>query len=471
MSEALVAQRMPGPRWWLLLSLALGLGFAVNWGASLALLVVVFLFMVRPFDFLTVFLLLVCGASLVTIAGPAGGLTRSLSLLSLGVLVMLVVYVLTLGPEAFAIVRTRLTWPVLAYGVLSFVNACRGMLVGAEPRYVGLELIAVLSLGTSLLVANALDPERDLKMATVGVIVIAFAPAIRGFIVGTEKAHDMSTYMMAVPGIVGVMLVNLALRSKSMTSIIGLIALSLPLFLHQLITFGRGLWTGCLAGIALSVVLFAGVGRGTGMRWRRVLTVLGLLVLLGAVGGIQAALLLGHGDLLRDAGARFVSIGSTEEKYETRSTFARLWEYAVVARHIQQNPWAGYGLGYAFPVKQPWGLLRTQWVVHQNYLMVWLKQGVIGLLIFIWMIWAAITLGIREARRHREDIWAASWCATMAAGTLFLAVFSISNFPFTEVSGMFLLAILWGGTMALSGAPFLRFRWSRPDIQLRRPEA
>jgi len=326
-------------------------------------------------------------------------------------------------------------------------------------------LIAVLSLGTCLLVANAFDPERDLKLATIGLIVISFGPAVRGFIVGTEHAHSGSTYMMAVPGIIGVMLVNLALRSRTMPSIMGFVALSLPLFLHQLITFGRGLWTGCLAGILLSAVVFAGIGRGTGPRWRRVMTVVGLLVLLGAVGGIQAAILLGHGDLLRDAGVRFASIGSTQESYETRSTFVRLWEYAVVARHIQQNPWAGWGLGFAFPVKQPWGLLKTQWVVHQNYLMVWLKQGLIGLLLFIWLIWTAITFGIRQARRHRDDFWAASWCATMAAATLFLAVFSMSNFPFTEVSGMFLLAILWGGTMAVSGAPFLRVRWSRRDIQ------
>jgi len=88
-------------------------------------------------------------------------------------------------------------------------------------------------------------------------------------------------------------------------------------------------------------------------------------------------------------------------------------------------------------------------------------MGLVGLALFIWMLIQAIRLGIREARR-RTDPWESSWFATAAAATAFLAVLSLSVFPFGTVNEMFLLALLWGGAMSMSSHGKLTVRW-RPE--------
>jgi len=455
-----LAAPAPSYRWWLYLVVVLAVGFTAGWGFAAAGLLALLVFLSRPFDFMMAFLVVVAGASFVTMSGANISLTVQLGLLTVGIVAMLVLYGLSNSDRLLGLSTNSLTWPLLVYTALSTVNAARGLLTGASPRYVGLEYIAVLSLATTLLVANAFRPERDLRVVIPGVILLAFGPAVRGLLVATENLHSVATYSMTVPGIVGVLLVNLALRSKTLMRAMGLIALAIPLFLHQLVTFGRGLWTGCLAGISISVLIYCGFGRGSGPRWKRAGQIVLILVGLGGVGGVETAVALGKGDLIRQAGVRLASVASTGESYETHSTIVRLWEYSIVANFIRKNPVFGYGGGFSFPVHQPWArTTKTQWVVHQNFLFIWLKQGLIGLAVFLWMIWTAVMMGIREARR-RSDPWESAWCATMAGGTLFLAVFSLSNFPFEEVSGMFLLALLWGVTMAIHGSKVLQFRWS-----------
>lgn len=468
MSGSVASSSLPESRWWAVLGLLLAIVFTLGWPAAAVTLLGIFIFMARPLDFLVTFLVVVAGASFVTLGGgPAGALTIQLGFLTIGILGMLGLYVLSYRDRMFSIPLTSLTLPLLAYIFLSLINAIRGVLAGAELRFIGLELIATLALGTSFLIGNVFRPQRDMRLVIGALIVIAFAQAIRGFSIASVMTHSVTVYSMTVPGIVGVLLFNLALRSKKWPAVLGFVALSLPLFLHQFITFGRGLWTGCIAGVLLSALIFAGFGRGMGQRWKRAGQVFAMLVVLGGIGGAQAAILLGHADLLQQAGVRLASITSTEESYETRSTFARLWEYSIVANHLRKNPWLGYGLGFSFSVRLPWSRTSasgvdqsaTQWIVHQNYLLVWLKQGVIGLAVFLWMIWTAIWLGIREARR-RTDMLESSLCATMAGGTAFLAVFSLSNFPFAEVSGTFLMALLWGTTMTYARSGLLRFQWS-----------
>jgi O-antigen ligase len=463
----LAASQVPEYRWWLYLALMLTVGLTAGWGFAALALLGLLVFVARPFDFMVGFLVLVASACFVTMSG--GGLTLQLGLLSIGILLMLALYALSNSDRLFGLPRTSLTWPLLAYGALSTVNAARGILTGASPRYVGLEYIAVLQLGTALLVANAFRPERDLRVVVPGLIAVAFGPTVRGLVVASTQIHAQATYVLAVPGIVAVLLFNLALRCRTLIRALGLIVLSIPLFLSQLVTFGRGLWTGCLAAILLSILVFSGAGRGASSRWiRSGLVVLVLIGLIG-VGGSVTAIALGHGDLLQQAGARFASITTTGESYEARSTLVRLWEYAIVANHIRKNPWLGYGFGYSFPIHQPWSTKTvSQWIVHENFLFVWLKQGLIGLAVFLWMLWTAIGLGIREARR-RTDSWESAWCATMAGATVFLVVFSLSNFPFNEISGVFLVALLWGVTMALTRHDVVELRWSALPSPARRP--
>ena len=273
--------------------------------------------------------------------------------------------------------------------------------------------------------------------------------------------HTAGVYDAAVPGIVGLLLINLSLRSKTKAMTLGWIMISLPLFLHQFLTYGRGLWLGCLAGLVVSVLVFAGVGRGSAARWRQVGLVVGMLSALGVLGAVGIAVMSGETDVLLHAGSRFGSI--TETSTKTGSNIFRLVEYSLALKHIAESPWIGHGIGYTFLGMSAVGFLRfNQWYVHQDFLFVWLKQGIVGLALFVWLIAGAITLGVREARR-REDPWESTWFAATAAATVHLTVFALSNFPFGQVNPIFTLALLWGGAMGMTRNGFVRFQWSTPE--------
>jgi O-antigen ligase len=460
-TRALASLRIPDYRWWALLAAVIATGLLGNWVLAVGVLSLFIVLALRPLDFTAAFLAVVAGASWVNNVG--GRLTFELGLLAGGVLIMLDCYVFACRSRVFTIAKTPLTLPLMLFVGLTMVNVVRGFLQGFTFKNVNLELFPLLGLGSALLVANAFEPRRDQRLAVVAVIGIGFASAAQGFYkFATEGAHATDTYTVAFPGIVGLLLVNMALRAENRTTTAGWLTLSLPMFLHQFVTFGRGLWMGCLAGLMASVIILGGFGPGSVARWRRAGLVILTLIGLGVAGAFQVAIISGQTDILENAGTRLISIGSTKPGYETRSNLIRIWESMEAIRTIKQSPWFGHGIGFTFLVKEPFSSrAAAELAVHENFLLVWLKQGVVGLAVFLWMLAAAVGLGAREARR-RADPWESAWLATSAAATVFLAVFALSNFPFGLVNEMFLLALLWGGSMAMAHEGLVSIRWSSP---------
>lgn len=450
--------RVPALSWWAMLACVIAAGMLVNWFVATAVLVVLLAQVYRPFDFVVAFFLTTAGSTFVYYEG--GNTAFEMSLLSCAILAMLACYVLSNPGQILAVPRTRLTWAILAYLLLSMANAGRGVMSGYSMRYLLLDVLPVLAVGTSLLVGNGFDPKRDLRPIVWGLTGLAYGSAALGFYVFTiVRTHTSGIYFNATPGMIALLLVNLALRARSVWGTLLWTGLSLPLFLHQFLSFRRSLWVGCMAGMITSILVFA-LGRGKRGRWKRVGWVLGVLVAVGALGAASLELFYGQGDILRESAGRFATIGSTQLTMETRSNVIRLVETAGVLDLIWQSPWIGYGLGYAFIVPHPlWGVARPQWWMDENYLLIWLKQGLVGLLIYLWILWTAFSLGVRQAR-SRENPLESSWFAGLAAAMAFTTLFSLTDWPFGQVNPAFLLALMFGGAMAMTSTGRLRLRWS-----------
>lgn len=451
----------PGLGAWMALAALIGVGLVGNWLIATGLLILYLRQVARPFDFLTSFLLVTAGASFVRY--EAGRLTLELALLSGLILFMLISYAVSNPSRLLVLPRTSLLLPLLAYVGLSLANYVRGLWVGSSPNFATLELMPVLALGSALLVGNAFDPRRELRIAAIGLFAIGYASASLGYyFFWVYHVRAAGVFFLPIPGMIAMLAVNLALRSRTTTSALGWCLLSLPLFLHQFISFTRGYWLGCMAGLLASLVAYVRWGSGAGPSWRRSGLVLGTLTCVGAVGALSLGLIVGRTDFLTMAGRRLGSIAATEFTHETASNIARIAEYAEVMTRIAAAPWLGHGLGYAFTFKEPIGFeVAEQWYTHQAYLFVWLKQGLIGLLIFVWMLWSATVFCTRESRRNENRIESA-WLATAAACTILLAVLGLSNFHLMLVNETFLLAFLWGGAMAIARDGFLRFQWADP---------
>jgi len=454
---------LPEYDWWAMLACVMGAGLVGNWFIAAGVLVVLLIHAFRPLDFTTSALLVVAGATFIYYEG--GRLTQELSLLSLAILLMLICYALAKRSQSLAVPSTGLGWAILTYLVLSMANLGRGLVSGHGLKYLLLDALPVLAIGTSFMIANAFDVKRDMRLVLVALTVIGYASAALGFhVFAILHVRTAGVFFNSTPGLVALLLVNLALRSKKLPTALIWLGLSLPLFVHQFLSFRRALWLSGMAGLLTSLIIFTAV-RGGRARWSRAGLVIGVLLGMVALGAASLEVFYGQTDILQESVARFSSIGGTELTMETRSNVARLMESAAVATYIQQSPWIGHGLGYTFVLSQlKKGVAGTsQWWLDENYLLLWLKQGLIGVAVYLWILWTAFRLNTRHARQ-RQDAWESSWFATTAAATVYLAVFSITDWPFSAVNPMFLMALFYGVSMAMTGDGFLRFRWfaSRP---------
>jgi O-antigen ligase len=443
--------------WWLLLAAVLGLFFLVHWVAAVVVLGFALLQRARPLDFLAAYLLVVAGGTFVDYTH--GTLTLLLSLLSIGILFMFTCYLVAFRHEALAVRRTPLTAWLLLYGAATAVSLLRGLLAGNSLRFAGLELLAVLALLSSLLVAN-LQMERARVMA---ILAVLWTAALGHAAVGIQFFAEARTrtggiYFTAVSGLIAVLLFNFALRGATPRQRwLPMLAL-LPLVAHQFLSFTRGYWLGLIAGVAWSVATYAGRGPGARQRWARAGRLLAGFALVLTVAMALLSAVFDIPGIAQGAWRRLSTSAGLQYTSETASNFVRLLEYDRVLKDIATAPLWGRGLGHSIVTRDPFfRTMQEQWFVHQNYLLVWLKQGLPGLVFFVGSLVAAVALGMRG--RRLAEPWAAAWCAGTAAVTIQVMVVANMHYPLGEVNATFVVALLWGVTMALTSQDRWRLVW------------
>lgn len=454
---------MPAAGWWVLLGGAIALHLALPLGWIIAIGVMVFVLVQRtwPLDFITAYFLVAAGASYINYGG--GHLTYQLSLLTGLILFMLFCYVLERRSRWATVVHSPLTVPLLLYVGLSIVNYARGLLVGNSVRYAGLELIAALGIGSTLLMGSSRFTEARAKAALIWLYIVCLGHAALGiYIYAVLHVRGGTVYFTPVPGVCFALMFAFALRARTTRgSLAGLLLLT-PLLLHQFISFTRGFWFAIIGSTLFTIAMFIGRGPGVGARWRRTLIGLLFMALLGAVAAGVAAAALGLGNIGATAADRFASSTGTEMSWETGSNVVRLAEYFHVLGLIEKAPVFGYGLGYWYVKREPIGFrLVEQWWVHQNYMLVVLKMGLVGLVPFVWMLIGALRTGLRG--RLQTESWRQAWCLGAAAATVYVVIYCTVHFPFAEVNTVFVLALMWGGAMAITSERRTVLRWRVED--------
>ena len=453
---------LPGWAWWLALASVIATLIKAGWLPATALLLLLLVQRARPFDFLTAFLLVTAASSVVNYS--AGHLTAELSLLSLALMYMLYCYLLQQRRSALAIPHTDLTRPMLIYVGLTLFNFGRGLLSGNSPRYAGLEVLAMLSLGTLFLAANLKMTRRVIAVCCGALFVVGVIHCVLGLyayaVIGRRSG---AIFFQPASGILVAFGLPFVLRENDPKRRMIYLASLLPMFLHQFVSFTRGYWMAMIGTTVYSLALYGGRGQFASERWRRAGNVIGMLAAIGVAGIVVFAGAFGFGDIFQAAGERFASSGTTEVTFESTSNIVRLGEYMHVLGDIFHNPIFGYGLGYSFVVEDPISSVRAEhWFVHQNYLLVWLKQGLIGLVLFVWVLIGAFTTGYKG--RNLPDPYQAAWCTGASAVALWLLIYCNVHFPLAEVNSTFLSALIWGGSMALVARSWTRFRWRVPRL-------
>lgn len=459
--SVIAAARRPQP-WeaWVLMLPVLAALWLKGPVVALILLVALAILRTRPLDFLLSYLVVMAGASFVDYT--KGILTGELTLLTVAILFMLFCYAIRPGRPILALQRTPLTIPLVCYLLLSAVNFARGLVAGNSPHYAGLAVLAVLALGSALLVANGRYDTQDFRYILGWLIVVGLGHLLLGFYVFSITHVRVGMLSFApVPGVLACLFLNLALRAPRLRDALRWGVVTVPMLVHQFMSFTRGYWLGIFGAFAWSVLLFVGRGPGAGRRLRRTSQVLGLVAALFIVGGVLSAALFGIRNLGEQAGKRLSSSASTEFTYEAGSNVIRLAEYVQVWDHIVRAPWFGHGLGYSFLIREPFELgLNEQWYTHDNYLLIWVQQGLLGLGLFLASMLGAARTGLRAARD--PDPTRAAWGAGTAAAVVYLLIYMFVHFPLAEVNTIFLTALLWGISMSIVAREQIVVRWRVP---------
>jgi O-antigen ligase len=234
--------------------------------------------------------------------------------------------------------------------------------------------------------------------------------------------------------------------------------------LHQLISLTRGYWMGLAAGFAVSCFFYGGRGPGARARWRQVFAIFGWLALLLGIGAVVTSSVFGWGDTAAIFGSRLVSSVGTEHNTESSSNFERILEWIASARKIAEAPWMGHGLGLTLHVRHPiYQVTSTQWYIHQLYLWIWLKEGLIGLISLVAVLVVAIRTGLWSARRLPPP--EAAWGAAAAAATAYTAALGFTNYPMAMVNSTYIMVLMWGIALSLGGPAHWHFTWrARPAV-------
>jgi len=264
--------------------------------------------------------------------------------------------------------------------------------------------------------------------------------------------HRIGGYLFGTfPSLIALVLLNLSFYSKERSKKLTYLLLSLPPLLHLLFSFTRGYWLGFIGALVFSYGIYLlnsdySLSRKF-LKFAKGTVTFTLLVLI--LGSSLHGFLIG-GNFASLVARRLTSSFSTKLSPETASNFERLIEYEACWERIKEKPILGYGIGYIHSFTDPFLRQRIhRWAVHQFYLMVTLKMGLIGLLAFLWIFYVFFREGLRKSRNIQSGYYRGLSFGFLA-NSVQLLIISLTNHEFASVVNTFYLAFTLGGVVIIN---------------------
>lgn len=315
---------------------------------------------------------------------------------------------------------------ILAFAYL--VGALNGYLGG---EYVRFSLVSQLQSAlplwlVPLLVVNVVRTREELRSAVGWAGGLAVLKAVLGLVVvfgglGTfEPGIGRLTYYEA-PGnlIVVVALMTLLAAGLARIPMPVWLRWALPLLaLSLLLSYRRTFW---LATIVCTIVVYLVASGRTGRRLivpgALVVVVAGWLVLsTGLAGGLQGTLV----DRAQSLDPKRLA-ATDADRY-------RISERRNVVEQITERPLTGQGLGVKWVVRHPLppDTGYGQQYIHFSIIWQWFRNGVLGVVGYLWLMLAVVAAGVRLWRREPDRRLAAAALGG-AAGAIALLVVELAS--------------------------------------------
>jgi hypothetical protein len=277
-------------------------------------------------------------------------------------------------------------------------------------------------------VAPARDATRKLVLAAMALAVFKAVEGLLGYALG--QGHPLEngvlTYINPAPNWLLLFLVlTLLAASLERTRTPAWGKLGAPLaFAALLFAFRRAFYIAGAFGFGLILVI------ARGARGRRAAVVAGVLAVVFALGGLIS---YGPASKVTD---RALSLNPARVQASTEDRY-RIDERRNVYWQVRRHPVTGLGLGVPWSAHYPLPFEYTggRDYTHVAALWYWMKLGLAGLAVYLWLMATAIWASYQVWRRHPDGLVRAAGLALVAMfiGLLFME----TTQSFTGVEGRF----------------------------------
>jgi len=342
--------------------------------------------------------------------------------------------------------RAPLDRPVFALLALVALASLIGITGGATIEQWPLEAFPYLCLAMVPVLARNLGSQSTARIFAVYAAFL-FAQSIYAVILFAREGFvRMHTPSFSVhPGLAAVVLLAVAaLHEERKWRAWATVAL-FPMILQLVATLTRGYWTGFLSGAV--VVGFFALRTLPRERFRRLArrSLLGTLAVLACVAaGLARWGLLESIEVIWDRLGTFASLGIDA------STRVRVIEWGLALRHFAERPILGTGYGFTLEFFHPLYRLREPhwWFVHNSYLLLLLKMGIVGLAAFGWLLasYFRTALAAIRAASGTDKVLLVGFYANIVQ----LMQMALTNYTFCSPVNLPYMAFLLGATAALA---------------------
>lgn len=347
---------------------------------------------------------------------------------------------------------------LLAFYGVGFLSVCLVLARGDSLSMWFRELLTFSYVLLFFPAREAMSDERGLRHILIGFGVMAGIVAVNN-IWEYKEAVGLATYMwelirgrtpFGAHFFFPIVVVGVGLLGGARQRLGKIVAMFLTLFFGfaLLLTFTRGFWAGTAFAVLMLLILLE-------KRSRHRIIAISAAILVAITGLIY---LLGGGYVIEALVIRFASFGGALRDI---SIAGRLAESKAVIELILESPLIGYGVGAVFT---HYNLLIKSSVeslyVHNGYLYLMFKTGLIGTLIFFGFYFGVLLKGIRVSRTIGDDV--SGVITKSATAILFAMAFvTVTSNAYRDKESLLVLVLASACIMA-------RWKLVRPHSTLKR---
>lgn len=349
-------------------------------------------------------------------------------------------------------IKSKLNLPLTIFLTITLFNVLRGLFYSYKMSSLALESFVYLSLGLIFLVTDVFKSLRDIKNLFNILVLLTIVQSIYGVTNYLIVGHRIGgTLFGIIPNMVAIVLLNLSFYSPDRRKRRLYLLLLFPAAVHLIFSFTRGYWFGFIGGLIFSYAYY--VSQRKYKAGGKIFNFLkGLIVVfsISVVILLSLQFILPGGNFIQEFTKRFKSSFSASLGRETVSNYARVLEYREAVEKIKEKPVHGFGLGYRFEYFNPLLLKRESvYAVHNDYLAIILKMGLVGLTVFLWLFYVFFREGLQAGRRT-ADPYSKGLIAGFSANILQILLVGFTNHVIIGVMNTFYLAFAMGAVVVLS---------------------